>query len=366
MERERQDNSPLREQIGDVLRQHILEGKFGQGGRLPSVRKLATEYNLSKSTVANAIASLKQQGLLRTTQKQGVYTCSGTTPQQVQKKRTGRIGVFAHGNGDVLRERIYFDAFYGMRTAASSRGYTVLYLGSEVSDDTSSEMPFGIRDIDGLVYLVSMSVSKKFVAEVIKREIPLVMLDSRDTRFNIDSVLVDNIEGTKLAMRHLIGLGHRRIALLNSSTGQSAPERLEGYREALREAGVPFDPRLVKQGSSKISDGRSMMRELLPLQPTAVFAFSDYLGLGAITAAEDAGLSIPGDLSVASFGNEAQGYGECVGHALTTVDVDMRGMGAAAVELLMKRMAGSTEPSEAMRVKSNLLIGTTTAKPRSS
>jgi LacI family transcriptional regulator len=240
----------------------------------------------------------------------------------------------------------------------------VLYLATENGDENSSEMPFGIRDVDGLVYLISYMVSKKFVAEVVKREIPIVMVDSRDTRFNIDSVLLDNIEGSKLAVRHLTGLGHRRIAFLNSSGGQSAPERLEGYREALREAGVPFDPRLVKKGSSKIADGRNMMRELLPLQPTAVYAFSDYLALGAITAAEDAGLTVPGDLSVASFGNEAQGYGECVGHALTTVDVDMQGMGAAAVELLMKRMSGSTEPSEVVRVKSNLLVGTTTAKPK--
>ncbi len=358
------DSAPLREQIGDVLRQHILDGKFADG-RLPSVRKLAQEYKLSKSTVANAITELKQQGLLRTTLKQGVYIASGDAQKRPEKKRTGRIGVFAHGSDDILRDRIYFDAFNGVRRAASARGFNVLYMGSEVSDEDHETVPMGIRDIDGLIYVVSRLPSEKFLREIVRRNIPLVMFDSRDAKQSLDCVLVDNVEGAKTVTRHLIGLGHRRIAFLNSAGGQSAPERLEGYRHTLEEAGIEFDPNLVAGITPLVSNGRSHLRAMLPLKPTAVFAFSDFLGMGAILAAEDAGLSVPKDLSIASFGNEAAAtYKECTGRELTTVDVDMAGMGAEAVKLLLKRLEGSTEPPQVVRQPARLIIGNTTIKYR--
>ena len=365
MEFGQDDTSPLREQMGEVLRKHILEGKFGANGRLPSVRKLAQEYKLSKSTVANAIAGLKQQGLLRSTLKQGVYIASGAAPKRSDKKRTGRIGVFAHGSDDILRERIYFDAYNGIRRAATARGFSVLYMGSEVSDEGHETVPLGIRDIDGLIYVVSRAPSEKFLREIVRRKIPLVMFDSRDEDRALDCVLVDNFDGTKLVMRHLLGLGHRRIAFLNSAGGQSAPERLESYKQCLEEAGVSFDPKWVSNIQPLVSNGRSNMRSLLPLKPTAVFAFSDFLGMGAILAAEDAGLTVPKDLSVASFGNEAAAtYKECTGRELTTVDVDMAAMGAEAVNLLLKRLEGGKEPPQVVRVPAKLLIGNTTAKSR--
>src|SRR5471030_908239 len=99
---ERGDTAPLRQQLEETLRQHILEGKFTDG-RLPSVRTLAKEYQLSKSTVANAIAKLKQQDLLSTTHKQGVYVLNSPANRTSVRKRTGRIGICAQGVGDLLR-----------------------------------------------------------------------------------------------------------------------------------------------------------------------------------------------------------------------------------------------------------------------
>jgi LacI family transcriptional regulator len=319
--------------------------------------------------VANAIAALKQQGLVRSTLKQGVYICKGASPKPTARKRTGRIGVFAHGSNDILRERIYFDAFNGIRRAASAHGYNVMYLGSEMSGDAGDggeSMPLGVRDIDGLIYVVSHLVSEKFVREIRRRKIAIVIFDSRDEEQKVDSVLVDNVEGTKQVMRHLIGLGHRRIAFLNSSGGQSAGERLQGYRESLNDAGLAFDPNLVKRSAANVTSGRVAMRELLPLKPTAVFAFSDFLGMGAILAAEDAGLTVPNDLSVASFGNEALAYYEVTGRTLTTVDANMGTMGIEAVALLLQRLAAGKAPPQVVRGPIKLIIGNTTSKPKSS
>ena len=350
-----QGHQPIRDQLEETLRQQILEGRFADG-KLPSVRTLAREHRLSKSTVANAIAKLKQQQLLSTTHKQGVYVLNATNAPLV-KKRTRRIGVFAHGETDVLRERIYFDAFSGMQTVATERGYAVMYMGTRTRADSNfAQMPVGMGDIDGLVYLVSSQPSDAFLRGIIKRNLPVVLFDNQAPEFQLDSVLVDNVDGAKKVVRHLVDLGHRRIAFLNSMKGQSAVERLGAYQSVLDEAGIPFDPLLVKSTRAMVGDARVAMSELLPLKPTAVFGFSDFHALGAILAAEAAGLRAPRDLSVAGFGNEAQAFGK----NLTTVEVNMLDMGALAVELLMKRIDGQSEPGQIHRVKSRLIVGETT------
>jgi DNA-binding LacI/PurR family transcriptional regulator len=155
----------------------------------------------------------------------------------------------------------------------------------------------------------------------------------------------------------LIALGHRRIAFLNSSNGQSAAERLTAYHEVLGEAGIAFDPQLVKQIPSMVDEGRHAMAALLPLKPTAVFTFSDFQALGAMLAAETAGLRVPEDLSIASFGNEAEAFGK----NLTTVDVNMPTLGTSATDLLVQRINGQVEHPQTLRVKCRLIVGRTTA-----
>lgn len=99
------------------------------------------------------------------------------------------------------------------------------------------------------------------------------------------------------------------------------------------------------------------MAALLPLKPTAVFTFSDFQALGAMLAAETAGLRVPEDLSIASFGNEAEAFGK----NLTTVDVNMPTLGTSATDLLVQRINGQVEHPQTLRVKCRLIVGRTTA-----
>jgi LacI family transcriptional regulator len=357
---------PLREQLEDALRREILDGRFRHGERLPSVRELAATFRVSKSTAANAIRHLRQQGFLRTREKKGVFLPSRAGGSAPRRQRTGNIGVFAQGAGDALRERPYFETFNGISGLAEARGCKVLYLGTAEADaeERNAATPLGIRDIDGLVYIIVERPSGTFVREIRKRDLPFVTTDWFDAEFGADGVVMDNLTGTREVMRHLLGLGHRRIAFINSLGGQSAEERLAAYKDGVAEAGLPFDPRLVRSAVPHVMGGRDAMRELLPLSPTAVFAFSDFLGLGAILAAEADGLAVPDDLSVACFGNEGAALAQGLGKRLTTVDVDFREMGRAAAQALLKRMDGHNGPAEMIQVEARLVVGDTTGACR--
>jgi DNA-binding LacI/PurR family transcriptional regulator len=352
---------PLAEQLGDTLRKQILAGKLGRNGRLPSVRELAQQHNVSKSTVANVISSLKRQGLLHTAFKRGVYVADGKAPATTKKKRTGTIGVYARGTGDILCERIYFDAFNAVCKSAEEQGSTVLYLGND--DGTESDplsIPLGMRDIDGLIYIVTSEPSQKFLREMLRRSMPLLMMDTFDERF--DCVMIDNIGGSWMAMQRLLEKGHRRIAFLNSTHGQSAVERLAVYREALEKNGIKFDPRLVSNSLPIVGDCREAMRALLKHGPTAVFTFGDYHALGAIIAAEALGFAVPQDLSVMSFGNQAGTFAEGMGKHLCTIDANMPELGRLSAGLLLKRIADPGRPVESVRVKCRFVEGNTISR----
>jgi LacI family transcriptional regulator len=354
--------STLQVQLEDLIRRRILDGRFKKQKRLPSVRELAAKYNVSMGTVSNALSNLKRQGLLQIRTNKGIFLSKGTRKREA--RRTGYLGVITQAQGDALRERIHFDTFNGISEFAAERGYKVLYLGTrQTREKTRSELPLGIRDVDGLVYMLSDEPSLPFIRAVQKSYLPLVMTDWFDPALKTDGVLIDNHAASLDVMRHLLDLGHRRIAFLNSlSTGPSANDRFEAYRAGLEEKGVPFVPGLVRACACDVMSGQLAMNDLLPLKPTAVFAFNDFLALGAILAALQSGLSVPGDISVAGFGNQGEVLGRGIGKHMTTVEVNMEEMGRIAAQLLFRRVNGYEGSPVLSRVSARLICGDTTAR----
>jgi DNA-binding LacI/PurR family transcriptional regulator len=356
------DGVPLREQLQELLRKRILDNQLEKGDRLPSARELAATYNVSLGTVSNALQELKRQGLLQTRRKKGIFVPTGDKPQR--RKRTGNIGVLAEGASEALNDRMNFEVFNSVRTAAGDRGYNIIYLGTkEYRPGNAGAEDFPeFRRIDGLVYIINVRPSPSVVRRAVERSLPVVLTDWFDPELNADGVVINNTEGGLKAMRHLIGLGHRRIAFLNASSSQSADERLAAYRSALAAADIPFDPKLVRFTPSTVLQGQLAMRQLLPATPTAVFAFNDYLALGAILAAQLNTLNVPQQLSVIGFGGQGEGLASGLGVKLTTMKVDYSSIGTSAVELLFSRIAGDTQPPQVLRVDARLRQGNTTSR----
>jgi DNA-binding LacI/PurR family transcriptional regulator len=188
--------------------------------------------------------------------------------------------------------------------------------------------------------------------------VPIVVL-GEVVQDDLDQVWVDSVDAVRRMTALLIELGHRRIAIIGapgdgfaSTTGYL---RLEGYRRALDEAGLPRDPALERTCASWSPAGaaaavQAMLAE--GVRPDALFCCTDSMAVGAMSALWGAGLRVPEDLSVAGFDDVADG--EFASPPLTTVHFDKRVYAAAALDRLMVRIEGSEAPATRVEVPSEI------------
>jgi DNA-binding LacI/PurR family transcriptional regulator len=175
--------------------------------------------------------------------------------------------------------------------------------------------------------------------------------------------MIENLDASREATEHLIGLGHRRIGYVGDRYGHhSDAERFAGYREALQKAGLPFVPELVAHGDGKAEGGAPAMSRLLALAspPTAVFCYNDVTALGVLHAIHVRGLRVPADISIVGFDDLF--FAPYTQPPLTTVRQPRKKMGQMAFESLLKLMSGE-DPAE-IKVPAELVVRESTAAPQ--
>jgi DNA-binding LacI/PurR family transcriptional regulator len=164
------------------------------------------------------------------------------------------------------------------------------------------------------------------------------------------TVHADDRQGAHAATRHLIELGHARIGVISAARPLTAlARRLEGYHDALGEAGLPADPGLIALGDFSPESGHQAATELLARhpRPTAIFAFNDRMAMGAIRCLREAGLSVPGDIAIVGFDDIPAAA--LADPPLSTVRQPAQDMGASAARLLFERIEHNvTSPAEAV------------------
>lgn len=178
---------------------------------------------------------------------------------------------------------------------------------------------------------------------------PIVLLGERFLDTAVDHVAIDNVKAAATATRHLVDIGRRHIAAIGSqpSRGGTAALRLKGFREALRDAGLPRHRDLIVPAASyHRAEGASAMRRLLSLRhpPDAVFCFNDLLAIGAISAIRDAGLRVPDDIAVVGFDDIEEGAYSSP--RLTTISPDKTAIAEAAVDLARQRLTDNDRPPQ--------------------
>jgi DNA-binding LacI/PurR family transcriptional regulator len=266
----------------------------------------------------------------------------------------------------VLRsaDQVATDAFLpevlrGLTAASRPAGYRVL-----VEPIDPGTAPYGelVRSgrAEGLIISGPMLHDGE-LARLVRDRYPVVIQgELRDLR--IPSVDVDNRAGASEAVRHLIDLGHRRIACITNAPLEyaAAATRLGGYWDALADAGLPRDEALTAEGAFDAASGRRAMAEVLGRQrPDAVFAASDVVAVGALGALREAGLRVPDDISLVGFDDIP-----LAGHIdppLTTVRVPALEIGRAAGAVMLDRLAGRTVPERTV-LPTELVVRTSTAR----
>lgn len=198
------------------------------------------------------------------------------------------------------------------------------------------------------------------------RGIPFVLVDpTGEPGHRCASVGAGNWSGGLLATRHLLDLGHRRIAVVTGPANVlSARARLDGYRAALDAAGIPVDPDLVREGDFHIEDGLVHAGELLrlPDPPTAFFACNDLQALGVYQAAHEAGLRIPQDVSVVGFDDLPPAQWAIP--PLTTIRQPLADMAAAAATMVVTLAQDEPLPHHRLELATDLVIRASTAPPK--
>ncbi|GAA3789885.1 LacI family DNA-binding transcriptional regulator [Sphaerisporangium flaviroseum] len=197
------------------------------------------------------------------------------------------------------------------------------------------------------------------------RNIPLVLVDpTGEPGHEVPSVGAGNWSGGLTATRHLLGLGHRRIAIITGPPHLlSARARLDGYRAAMDQAGVPVDPSMVCEAEFLLEDGIEHTLSLLarPEPPTAIFASNDGQAMGVYQAVARMGLRVPDDVSVVGFDDLTPA--QWVTPPLTTIRQPLREMGMAAASMVVTLTRGEPLPHSRLILTTDLIVRGSTAAP---
>jgi DNA-binding LacI/PurR family transcriptional regulator len=307
--------------------------------RLQDVARIA---EVSISTVSRVI---NEPGLVNEETRRRVQKAIdqlGFLPNRVARRLRGEGGE-AKLIGLVLpdiQNPFFADLARGVEDVAQRHGYLV-FLGNTDEDAAKEKLYLDVmraESVDGIIVPPS-SETDEAVADLVRRKLPVVCVDRSLRRGKVDTVVVDNVRGAREAMEHLIGLGHRRIGFIEGLPQLSTSrERLQGYRQALEEHGIAFDPSLVLQGDSRQASGRDLTHKLLalPERPTALLVGNNLMTLGALEMIHQKGLRIPEDVAI--LGYDDMPWALALNPPLTAVRQPGDEVGRRAMELLLQRI----------------------------
>lgn len=331
------------------------------GGRV-TMRQVAAEAGVSVSTVSKVlngrygVASDTIRNVTEVIDRLG-YEAS-LVARSLRNHRTNVIGVlvadFEPFSTEVLK---------GTADAIRGSGFELVAYsaGGRVDEHVGWERRYLSRVmgtlVDGAV-LVTPTITD------VRYDGPIVAVDPHTGSSQLPSVTADNLQGARLAVEHLLGLGHRRIGMITGRRDLiSAQLREQGYREALAAAGVPVDESLLRLGAFEPEPAHDAARALLGLAdpPTAIFAANDLSALATLEAAAELGLDVPRQLSVVGFDNIPE---SALAHPpLTTVQQPIRRMGHDAVTMLLALIAGEEPDERHLTLHTELVVRRSTAAP---
>lgn len=264
----------------------------------------------------------------------------------LRTRRTDTIGLIIPS----LENVGFAEVTHGIQAAAAERGRLVLVIEAEAierdgrTDRIEASYSRLITDgrLDGLIVAFA-TLDDRLVTEMAEHGLPLVLVNRRTAGIH-GSVVVDDQRGSRMAVEHLIALGHRRIGMVGLAAATDTAQRREaGYRAAMSAAEIRIDPAWSASGPPTIAGGQAAAERVLALpsesRPTALFVASLLGAIGVLTGVRTSGLAVPGDVSVIAFNDH-----ELAAHfepPLTTVRMPNFRMGEEAVRLLLEAIDGA-------------------------
>jgi len=271
------------------------------------------------------------------------------------RQKTDTLGVILSDITDPFFSRI----IQGVEDVAHKFGYGIVYASMRWDSQLKHNYVRFLSSgrVDGLLIMGHVVGNEDYVRTLVEEGFPAVLVEYWIEGLRANFISIDNRGGGYLATRHLLDLGHRCIAhLAGHRNAKVTAERLEGYRAALAEAGLPFDERLVVYCDFTTESALAASRNLLRLEPrpTALFAANDLMAYGAVHAAREAELEVPHDLAVVGFDNIE--LASLVSPPLTTVNQPRYEIGSVAALTLIQQIENKDAKPVSSEFKTSLVV----------
>lgn len=311
-----------------------------QGEAVVTIKDVAREAGVSVGTASQA---MRGSAVVREVTRRRVLAVAARLRYQPSALARGLVTRRTHTVGLLISDianSFFIRAVRAVEDVAQENGYNVILCNTD--EDSAKEAQYLRvlieKRVDGII-LATTSDSLRIVRDIRWRHIPLVLFDREMPGVAADTVKVDGVLGGRLATEHLLGLGHRRIAIIHGPLVRSTGvERLEGYLAALRAAAVRPDPALIQEGNFKQDSGRELTRRLLGLSPppTALFCTNNLMTVGALQILREQRVRIPEALSLVGYDDLE--WWTLTEPPLTTVGQPVYDLGREAMRLLLAQI----------------------------
>lgn len=329
-----------------------------------TIREVARRAGVSVATVSRV---LNHSGPVRDETRRRVEEVAralryapNVTARSLSTRRTHTLAAILPD----LYGEFFSEVIRGLDQTAQAGGYNLL-ISSSHRDRRGVEAALrALRGrVDGLI-LMAPDIDAGTLLSDLPESLPVVLVNSPVVGTGFDSINIDNYGGAYAMTRHLTERGHRRIAFIKGAAGNyDAGERLRGYRDALRDAGCAANPAFEVAGDFTDVSGYRAMGEILGLEPrpTAAFAANDAMAIGALGALRESGVAVPEEFAVAGFDDIP--IARYVNPPLSSVRVDIPGLGARAVRVLLDAIEKKNAHRRSQEILPTALVPRDTTGP---
>ena len=346
------------------LKQQIMSGEIKPGDKISSENVLAREYDISRQTVRKAIDILRNEGFLYAEHGRGTFCCDTVK----QGESSGNVAVVM----TFLSNYIFPNILEGIDETLEEEGYSILLKSTHNYRKYEAKCLEELvkKNIDGLIIEPSktqIAYKNRGVFSMLDRyNIPYVFMQGvYHGMEDVPYVILDDEKGGYQITKHLIELGHTRIAGIFKADDRQGLLRHNGYVRALKEAGIWYDPSLIIWYHTE--DARTLPREVIAElvereEIDAIVCYNDMTAMTVINVLEEKGLSVPNDVSVTGF--DDSDFASNFKVPLTTMRHPQRGLGETAAELLVKLMKGEKPEDSKLHIvmESELIVRESTKR----
>jgi len=362
---------PRYQEIINTLHNRILNGEYGEEGKLPSEAQLMSEFDTSRITVTRALQELELKGI--------IYKIKGKGSFVSRKKKSSEESriislVLPHKEDFFSGGQQYVRGVY---RSCQERGYLCSVHYSEQSSRKEKQILEEIfqHQVAGAIIYPISNRNINALSRLNISGFPIVLLDRRLKELDLPVVLSDNFEGALEIVTHLTDMNHRRIGFVGAMDSEAVSRRYQGYCRALVNRKIPLDSSIVvsrfsierEEDQQILSEDEALiiLKKLLTEKITAVFCVNDLAAYRILKAARNLGLSVPGDLSIAGFDNMK--YFSDSDIELTTEAQDYEAISRGCVSLLMDIIEqGPEHEPESLVIPTTFIPGNTVSRVKNS